>query len=251
MSIDEARYRDGLRLVLTAGLPGPWGEAIKSVLAVKQLRYVAAGQEAGGENTALVAWTGQASAPVLAWNDTPPRISWLAQLELVESLEPRRPLLGRAPAQRAQVVGLCHGIAGEDGLGWNRRTQLTGTVISRGEAPPYMQRMADRYGYSEVAFAASEGKLVATLNWLRNCLAVQAGQGSDYLVGAELSAADLYLANFLGMLDPLPESMNPMPPQMRSAYSYRSEALEAALDPLLLQHRERIYARHIKTPLDF
>ena len=232
-------------------MPGPWGEAIKSVLGVKQLSYVAAAQEAGGENAALVAWTGQASAPVLAWNDTPPRITWLSQLELAESLQPEPPLLGQGPAQRAQIVGLCHAVAGEDGLGWNRRTQLTGMVISRGEAPPYMQRMAERYGYSEGSYQACEDKLVATLNWLRDCLAAQARQGSDYLVGQELSAADLYLANFLGMLEPLPESMNPMPPQMRAAYGYRTEALGAALDPLLFQHRDRVYARHIKTPLDF
>lgn len=237
--------------MLTAGLPGPWGEAIKSVLAVKQLEFVAAAQEAGGENTALVDWTGQASAPVLAWNDEPPRITWLAQLELAEALAPQQPLLGSSPGLRAQVVGICHALAGEDGLGWNRRTQLTGMVISRGEAPSYMQRMADRYGYSEAAYAGAEGKLVAILEWLRECLASQNSGGSDYLVGAELSAADLYLANFLGMLDPLPASINPMPAQMRSAYSYRTEALEAALDPLLLQHRERVYQRHIKTPLDF
>ncbi|MEE4192848.1 MAG: glutathione S-transferase C-terminal domain-containing protein [Halieaceae bacterium] len=232
-------------------MPGPWGEAIKSVLAIKQLEFVAAAQEAGGENNALVDWTGQASAPVLAWNDEPPRITWLAQLELAEALAPQQPLLGWSPRLRAQVVGICHALAGQDGLGWNRRTQLTGMVISRGEAPPYMQRMADRYGYSEAAYAAAEDKLVATLEWLRECLAAQSGVDSDYLVGTELSAADLYLANFLGMLDPLPESMNPMPPQMRGAYSYRTEALEAALDPLLLQHRERVYQRHIKTPLDF
>ncbi len=237
--------------MLTAGLPGPWGEAIKSVLAAKQLEFVAAAQEAGGDNPALVAWTGQASAPVLAWKDTPPRTTWLAQLELAEALAPDRPLLSPEPAQRAQIIGLCHAVAGQDGLGWNRRTQLTGMIMSSGKAPPYMQRMADRYGYSEAAHAACEGKLVDLLHLFRGVLAAQQERGSDYLVGGALTAADLYLANFLGMLDPLPEALNPMPAQMRGAYSYRTAALADALDPGLLQHRDRIYQRHISTPLDF
>ena len=61
-SVSEARHMPGLRLVLTAGVPGPWGEAIKSVLHHKGLDYVAVTQEAGEENPELVDWTGQRSA---------------------------------------------------------------------------------------------------------------------------------------------------------------------------------------------
>ncbi len=251
VTVDQARQLPGLRLVLTAGLPGPWGEALKSVLTSKELAYTAAAQEAGGENPELFEWTGQASAPVLAWNNEAPRCHWLGQLQLAERLAPEPRLLGAIPAERAQIVGLCNEIAGEEGLGWQRRIQLTGMVIGRGEAPPYMQRMADRYGYSEAAHAECEDKLVDILAWLSQQLQMQVANGSDYLVGESLSAADLYLANFIGMLDPLPADINPMPEQMRAAYSYRTEALESALDKLLLAHRQRIYARHITTPLDF
>ncbi len=251
IGIEQARASSGLRLVLTAGLPGPWGEAIKSVLAHKQLAYVAVAQEAGGENAALVEWTGQASAPVLVWNEEPARCHWLHQLQLAERLQPARPLLGVNVAERVKITGMCNEIAGEGGLGWHRRTQLTGLVISRGEAPAYMQRMADRYAYSEQAYEACEQKLVEILRWFSDELQRQAARQHDYLVGDELSAADLYLANFLGMLDPLPEALNPMPEQMRRAYSYRSEALDAALDSSLCEHRERVYQRHINTPLDF
>ncbi len=251
VSVEQARELGGLRLVLTAGLPGPWGEAIKSVLACKQLDYVAAAQEGGGENPALVEWTGQASAPVLAWNEEAPRCHWLPQLQLLERLAPAQPLLGVNIAERVKITGMCNEIAGEGGLGWQRRTQLTGLVISRGEAPPYMQRMADRYGYSDQAYAECEHKLVEILRWFSSELRHQAERQHDYLVGGELSAADLYLANFIGMLDPLPEALNPMPEQMRRAYSFRSSAIDAALDSSLLAHRERVYQRHIKTPLDF
>ena len=237
--------------MLTAGLPGPWGEALKSVLACKQLDYTAAAQEAGGDNQALVDWTGQASAPVLAWEEELPRCSWLDQLVLTERLAPDRPLLGASVEDRIAVIGICREIAGEGGLGWVRRTQLTGMVMASGDAPPVMEVMARRYGYSDEAYADSERQLVDCLAWFDRRLESQAKAGSDYLVGVELTAADLYLANFIGMLDPLPAELNPMPGPMRSAYSYRTQALAQALSGRLLPFRDMIYHRHIETPLDF
>ncbi len=37
LSVEEAIDMPGLRLVLTAGVPGPWGESAKAILAYKQL----------------------------------------------------------------------------------------------------------------------------------------------------------------------------------------------------------------------
>lgn len=236
---------------MTAGLPGPWGEALKSVLALKKLDYVAAAQEAGGENRELLDWTGQASAPVLAWEDEAPRCSWLDQLFLAERLAPDAPLLGADLDERIAVVGICREIAGEGGLGWLRRTQLTGIVMASGAAPPVIEIMAQRYGYSDAAYASSESRLVDRLAWFEARLTAQAEAGSEYLVGAGVSAADLYLANFIGMLDPLPAALNPMPAPMRQTYSYRTPALEQALGGRLLPFRDRVYQRHIDTPLDF
>ena len=100
---------------------------------------------------------------------------------------------------------------------------------------------------SEVVGIDYSNRFIEVANRLRE----QGAAGSDYLVGARLSAADLYLANFIGMLDPLPPALNPMPEQMRSAYAYRTPALERALDDVLLEFRECMYQRHITTPLDF
>ena len=63
-SIAEGRTAPGLRLVLTADVPGPWGEAAKYILAFKGLSYLAVAQQGGGENAELQEWTGQAGAPV-------------------------------------------------------------------------------------------------------------------------------------------------------------------------------------------
>ena len=251
LSVAQVREMSGLRLVLSRGVPGPWGEALKAVLACKNLDYAVAAQDVGGDNPELVDWTGQASAPVLAWEDETPRCSWLDQLLLLERLAPALPLLGGDTGERALVVGFCHELAGEGGLGWNRRLQLTGMVMESGRAPPFMEVMARRYGYSPQAYAASETAMVSCLGWFTGRLAEQADRGSDYLVGGDLSAADLYLANFIGMLDPLPEAMNPMPAPMRESYSYRTPILADALSPRLLAHRDLVYRRHIKTPLEF
>ncbi len=35
LSVDEGKAADGLRLVLTSGVPGPWGEAAKAIFHVK------------------------------------------------------------------------------------------------------------------------------------------------------------------------------------------------------------------------
>jgi glutathione S-transferase len=221
------------------------------VLAFKGLDYVAVAQEAGGENPALLEWTGQASAPVLAWNDEAPRCLWLDQLMLAERLAPAAPLLGSGIDERVLITGLCREIAGEGGVGWVRRNQLTGIVLSSGKAPPYMSVMARRYGYSQAAFEASEQQLVGLLAFFAARLDEQAALHSDYLVGRKLSAADLYLANFIGMLKPLPAELNPMPEPMRQTYSYLTPQLAEVLAPVLLDYRDMIYRRHIKTPLDF
>jgi hypothetical protein len=42
-----------------------------------------------------------------------------------------------------------------------------------------------------------------------------------------------------------------MPEFMRANYTHLTPELAAALDPLLIRHRDLIYQRHISLPLDF
>ena len=55
-SMKEGRQAGGLRLVLSQGVPGPWGEAAKAIFKVKGLDYLAVAQEGGGENAELREW---------------------------------------------------------------------------------------------------------------------------------------------------------------------------------------------------
>jgi hypothetical protein len=47
----------------------------------------------------------------------------------------------------------------------------------------------------------------------------------------------------------LPDAHCPMEPWARAAFEYLDEETRAALDPALLEHRDMMYARHLKLPL--
>ena len=49
-SPEQAQEKDGLRLVLTTSVPGPWGESAKAIFHVKQIPHCRVIQEGGGEN---------------------------------------------------------------------------------------------------------------------------------------------------------------------------------------------------------
>ena len=249
--IEQAVRAPGLRLVLTAGVPGPWGEAAKSLFDYKGLKYLPVRQEAGGENPALVAWTGQSSAPVAVYDDLPPVCHWLDLLHLAERLAPTPALLPDDPAQRAEVLGLSALIAGVDGFGWQRRLQLFVPGMSMDEPPEPIQRMASKYGWSQEAAAQAGQRMAGIAGLLDQRLAAQEAAGKHWLVGDSVTAADFYWANFLGMVQPLPAEVNPMPDYLRDMYASGVEETARWLTPRLLAHRERMYQEYIRLPLDF
>lgn len=250
-TVEEAKDMPGLRLVLTAGVPGPWGEAAKSILAYKGLAFIPVMQEGGGDNAALKEWTGQNSAPVLVVDDEPPVAHWQDLLLLAERLAPAKALVPQATAERVQVLGLSSLIAGVDGFGWNRRLHMLAPMMAMDPPPEPIARLAWKYGWSDAACEAASARLQAICGELDARLDAQQAQGRDYLVGEGVSAADFYWANFAGMVDPLPAEVNPMPDFLRATYSDCDEALAAAVTPRLLAHRDMMYERHIALPLDF
>ena len=251
LSVEEAIDMPGLRLVLTAGVPGPWGESAKAILRYKQLDYTPVRQEGGGENAALRDWTGQTSAPVAVYDELPPACHWLDVLMLAERLAPAIPLVPLDCAARVTVLGLSALIVGMDGFGWHRRLQMLAPMMTLAEPPEFALCLGRKYGWSKQALAASTARLQAISVELDSQLARQAAAGSDYLVGSTVSAADFYWANFAGMLKPLGPEMNPMPDYMRATYESGDAATLACLTPRLEAHRDMMYERHIALPLDF
>lgn len=248
LSVNEARERSGLRVVLCAGVPGVWGEAVKAVFDAKGLDYVPVAQEVGQENRELLEWTGQTSAPVVAYNDERIRITWESFIWLAERLASEPPLIPAEPAQRALMFGLTREIAGENGLGWCRRLQ---SIAASGgpEAAPAMARLADRYGYHEQRVEAVNERVLEILGLLSDTVQQAAG---DYFIGGRLSALDLYSAIFVAvMVAPLPHEVIPMPDHMRAGFEAGVPGLDKARVAPLLAHRDFVFDRHIRTPLTF
>jgi glutathione S-transferase len=257
LDVEEARGRDGLRLVLTAGVPGPWGEAAKGLFHVKKIPYLAVRQSGGEPNDALRAWTGHDNAPQAIYRDEPARTGWAEIVLLAERLETSPALVPGDASERATLFGLLHEIAGEMGFAWCRRLQLFHPILSQPAdklpAPVRepLERMAAKYGYSAVQARNADQRIQEILGMLSRTLLDQRKRGLDTLVGARLSAADIYWATFAAMLEPLPEAQCPMGDAMRERYTLTDPTLRAAADPILLEHRDRIYRNHLALPLDF
>ena len=253
---EVARHRKGLRLVLTAGVPGPWGEAAKSIFHLKGIDYLPVRQTAGETNPALIAWTGHANAPQAVLDAEPARTGWAEILLLAERLSKKTPLIPEDPHERALLFGLAFEICGEDGLGWHRRLQIMDPMLGRADLAtnPQLETarvLGERYGYSREASARSSLRVRQILRLFSEQLAAQTRKGSEYLIGDRISAIDVYWSTFAPMLKPMPEALCPMPAQMRVAYETLPPEIAAEVDPALLAHRDRIYAKHLKLPVEF
>jgi glutathione S-transferase len=256
LDVEQAIDRPGLRLVLSAGVPGPWGEAAKYILHVKRIPYAAVRQVGGGENDALERWTGHANAPVAVYEKERPRAGWIEILQLAERLAPEPRLVPDDARQRAWMFGLAHELAGEQGFGWCRRLAMIDQMIAFGDALPAQaraiaERLGARYGWSAAAAAAAPARVAAILRLFSEQLRAQRERGSRYLVGDRLSALDLYWTAFAALVEPLPQEQCPMAAPMRAAYTLRDPAARSAADPGLLEHRDFVYREHLALPLDF
>ncbi|MDJ0849417.1 MAG: hypothetical protein QNK04_13675 [Myxococcota bacterium] len=249
VSFEEARERDGLRLVVVSGVPSPWGEAAKGILHVKKIPYVAVRLETA--NRELVEWAGEASGPVAIYEDEAPRSGWAEILLLAERLAPAPPLLPADAGQRAELFGLSHEICGQMGLGWCRR--LAGVASSLAGGPgfpkPVAEYLAPKYGYREGIGPEAQRRVIELLGLLGGRLAAQRERGSGYYLGDTLTALDIYSATFMALFRPLPPEQCPMPEPLREAFESSDDETAAALDPILLEHRDRIYAEHLELPL--
>ncbi len=252
----------GLRLALTIGVPGPWGESAKKVFEFKGLSYVPVAQHAGEDNDDLVAWTGIRNAPVAVWNDEPGRANFQDIVALADRLAPdAAPLVPEDPALRVQCLGISAEICGEGGFGWTRRVAMADVPRELYAAAPQTpdrlpplkpsSNMARAYRPSAAERERAQTRVAQTLDHLAGLLEAQQRRGSNYFVGAEVSACDIHWACFSALLEPLPDDVNPMPGWLRVSYSYLGEEVEAHKHPILLEHRNRMFERHLGLPLDY
>jgi glutathione S-transferase len=236
-------------MVVIGNVPSPWGEAAKGILHIKGIEWAAVRLVYDSEP--LKQWAGQASAPVAIYDDEPPRAGWTEILLLAERLAPTPALLPADPAERAVVFGLAHEICGEAGLGWSRRLQMIHVGLQNaGGFPERVARyLGKKYGYRPETGMASTTRVAALLGMLAARLKSQRDRGSRYYVGDALTAADVYGATFMALFSPLPQAQCEMMASIRTAFETRDAQTQAALDPILLEHRDMLYGEYLELPL--
>lgn len=185
---EEIIDHPGLRIVLVQGTPSPWGQAAKTIFEIKGLEYVAAPWLPGERNDDIVAWSGEASAPIVAWGKEKPTTRWIDILYLAERLAPQPSLVPADATRRALMIGLSHEICGQMGIGWNRRLQIFAPAYASGNPPANIDRMGGKYGYNEADAKAAGRRIADALKALATQLKSQYARGIHYFIGEALSA---------------------------------------------------------------
>lgn len=250
-TVAEAKDLPGLRLALTTGAPAPWSQSAKSILHVKKIPYTPVAQQGGGANEELLAWTGHRNAPVAMYENEPARTGWYEILVLAERLAPTPSLLPSNVADRAIMIGLSNEICGEEGFTWQARHLMFDAVLKTQGDGFKKSPMFSAYGYSAHNAKDAPAKIIPILEALSARLHDQEKAGSQYFVGDQLTALDLYWANMSQIIDPYPPEQNPMPDFVRQMWQAVGAALESAIDPILITQRDFIFEKYLTLPLDY
>jgi len=254
-NVKEARPMRGIRLALSKGAPGIWGQAARKMLEYKELPYVPVAQYVGEPNEELVAWTGLRNAPVLVHNDEPPISRWQDLVVFVDKLKPAPPIQAQDSRARVLLYGIINELAGEWGYGWCGRLMIFQALkrmkSAAGEAVPESTKMLlAQYGYSDEAAAIAPERCATILRMLSAQLHDQRNAGSDFLVGSEVTAADIYWACFSNLLEPWPEWACDVAPELRPSRRPTHPSILAARDPILIEHRDNMFRKYLR-PITF
>jgi glutathione S-transferase len=249
ISVEEAISRPGLRMVVVGKVPSPWGEAAKNIFHLKKIDFAAV--RLVYDNEALKSWAGQLSGPVAIYNDEPPRAGWQEILELAERLAGDPALLPKDPRSRGQALALAGKFCDKGGLGWHRRLQLVhaGLTKTGGFNDRVAGFLGGKYRYDPANAQADAAAVRELLGEFAALLKIQKDRGLDYYLGETPSAVDIYSATFMGLFKPLPPGQCDMHPGIRPAFEWLDAPTANALDPILLEHRDLMYSRHLELPL--
>tara|TARA_S200000501_G_C20593664_1_gene642695 strand:- start:130 stop:771 length:642 start_codon:yes stop_codon:yes gene_type:complete len=186
--------------------------------------------------------TSQTSLPTMFHNEERPRNVWIEQLALAEEIGARDTpkLIPRDFKQRMEVIGLCALTVAEDGLVWNMRN-LIDTPLGR------------KYGYSENASKEAPQKIGEIISLVDERLASQKAKDSKYLVGATVTAADIYWATMTMTVLSVPREIMPETRQNRGMLKYfeansKIPEIADALTQQISDHQQYILSTYCETP---
>ena len=250
ISLEQAISASGLRMVVPQGIPSPWSEAVKGFFHLRGISWQALYLDQ--RNDAMKQWTGKRSAPVLMVDNQPPVHRWQDILAFAQTQGEGAELLPQDPQQKQQVMALCGSLMDENGLAWNRRLVCIekGLKQQPGGYPEFIANyLGKKYGYDDSHSGDYVTRVCTQLQQLTQQLEQQNQAGSCFLVGDQLSAADIYCACVMAFFKPLAHEQCAMSPVIREVFESLSEAEQQALGPILIQHRDFIYQQYLELPL--
>ncbi len=247
---ESASMEKGTRVTFVPGVQAMFSEALKNICYVKKvplirvLHPIMGVDEKTGEDrqAKLYELTSQTSLPTMFHNKERPRNVWIEQLDLAERIGSKDSpiLIPDNFEHRADMLGLCAVILGEDGLTWNMRILI--------DSP-----LGQKYGYSEEASSAAPKKIAEVITLIDRRLEAQEKQGSRYLVGDELTAVDIYWATMSMTVLPVPLEIMPKTKQnqgMLMFFASNSEIpdIANALTERIKVHQQYILTTYCETP---
>ncbi len=248
VDLDTALAAPGLRVIYAEGLPSPWSQAALGLFDMKGLDYrlVPFRKFAAGVRER----TGSHNAPVVLCDGEPPRTGWADILALAQRLGGRVSLVPDDDEQAVRMYGLAHALLSEGGLGWNVRLLLTHASLTTGGRlgwpAPVAAFLAPKYGYAPDRADGARARAIAVLGLLARTLE---SHGGTYMLGHRPTALDVYTAVTLGVIAPLPPEQCDMLAPVRHAFETLDSAVRAAVPATLLRHRDMMYARHLRLPV--
>lgn len=244
VDLETARATPGLRLVVAGNIPSPWSEAAKGIFRVKEIPFVAV--RLGPFDKDVKKWTMARNAPAAMYKDEPSRTGWADILELAERIAPEPSLVPSSPTERVRMFGLCHELMGEGGILWcGRLLTIDAGMTSEGQRgfPPMIgQYLAPKYGFMPERLQQARARVAEGV-----ALLVEALGDKPYYFGDRVTALDIYSAAATNMFDPLPEEQCPMMPPIRQAFESMRGDFE--MPKTLLEHRTRMFERHLELPV--
>ncbi len=252
ISITEARKVGGLRLVLLRNRPSPWGMAARNIFEVKGIPFQKVERAKSDPPSALLDWTKQNSFPAAMYEDERPRTGWEEILWLAERLSESLPLIPENPRDRMTMFALSRELMGEMGLIWCFRLYAMPERLdpSADHMNPAAEDFANKYHSGGTSAAWARTRAVQILTLLDEQMQSQEACGQEYLVGSQLTAADIYLAKAFNLLAPLPPAQLPISDDVRVLFTASDPGIVGALTPRLLALRDRIYAAHLRLPME-
>lgn len=250
VALEEARAATGLKLVVAASLPSPWSEAAKGILHVRGIDALLV--RFSSTDAAVREWMGWHNVPVLLAPGEPIRTHWSEIIEAAERMAAGGGTPSLVPTdedERIQLFGLANELLGDSGLVWASRLLVIhrGLVTGGQEGFPLRiaQYLAPKYGYAPERVDAARARVRSLFDRFARLL-----EGRQYALGTALTALDLYVATAIAPLAPMSEELCPdTHPIVRHAFATASPDLSRAIPPVLVAHRDRIYARHLELPV--